>query len=118
VAEAELEISRAEKRVATLRPAQHFHLLQGQWTTEVAVHSTWSGDLYTILHGGEGERSARLTLVENPLMRWLWLGGWIVGIGTVIRLWPARGRPAASRTLGLPQKVPSKRQQGRRPAAA
>jgi cytochrome c-type biogenesis protein CcmF len=117
-AEAELEISQGGRRIATLRPAQHFHLLQRQWTTEVAIHSTWAGDFYTILHSGEGERSVRITLVENPLMRWLWLGGWIVAAGTVIRLWPTRRRSAAARTLPIPQRKQREQQSGRQTAEA
>ena len=58
-----------------LKPARHFHLLQNQWTTEVAIDSTWSGDFYTILHAGLGEGRVLVTLIENPMMRWLWLGG-------------------------------------------
>jgi cytochrome c-type biogenesis protein CcmF len=119
VAEAELEIAQGGRHAATLRPAQHFHLLQRQWTTEVAIHSTWAGDFYTILHSGEGENNVRMTLVENPLMRWLWLGGWIVAAGTVIRLWPTRRRSAAARTLPIPHDKSSKKQSGRRkPRAA
>jgi cytochrome c-type biogenesis protein CcmF len=118
IAEAELEISRAGHPLATLRPAQHFHLLQRQWTTEVAIHSTWSGDFYTILHSGEGGRSVRITLVENPLMRWLWLGGWIVGAGTVLRLWPARRRKAMTRILSPPRGKPGQRQDQRCRVAA
>ena len=41
----------------------------------VAVHSTWSGDFYGILQGGTGENQITLSLIENPLLRWLWLGG-------------------------------------------
>jgi cytochrome c-type biogenesis protein CcmF len=95
IAEAELEINVGGRPVATLRPAQHFYLLQQQWTTEVAIHSTWSADFYTILHSRDSAGRARLTLVENPLMRWMWLGGWIIGAGTLVRLWPVRRRAQA-----------------------
>jgi cytochrome c-type biogenesis protein CcmF len=94
VAEAELEISEANRRYR-LRPARHFHLLQEQWTTEVDIGSSWSGDLYTILNNGEGGAAVSLTLVEMPLMRWLWLGGGVSGIGVIASLWPARRKKRA-----------------------
>lgn len=100
IGEAELEISRGGHAVATLRPAQHFHIHQQQWTTEVAIHSDWSGDLYTILHTGDNQGRARLTLVQNPMMRWLWVGGWIMGVGALARLWPAKSRLGGSAVLG------------------
>jgi cytochrome c-type biogenesis protein CcmF len=92
VVEAELEISRDGENTFRLLPAQHLHRLQDQWTTEVAIRSTWGGDFYTILHNGEGRDVVRLTLVENPLMRWMWFGGWVIAAGTGIRLCPTRRR--------------------------
>ncbi|MGM0485762.1 MAG: heme lyase CcmF/NrfE family subunit [Planctomycetota bacterium] len=103
VGEAELEISRDGRRIATLLPAQHYHRSAGEWTTEVAIHSTWGGDFYTILHGGEAREAVRLTFVENPMMRWLWLGGSLMGLGSLVRLWPSRRRDAV-RTTPFPVK--------------
>ena len=51
IADVQLEVARRGQHVCTLFPARHFHRQQNQWTTEVAIHSTWSRDLYTILHG-------------------------------------------------------------------
>ena len=109
VAEVELEVSRNGRVEANLRPAQHFHLLQQQWTTEVAVHSTWSGDFYTILLGEESDGRARLVLVSNPMIGWLWWGGAVIGLGAVLRLLPLG--QCAVRETGLRESV-------RQPASA
>lgn len=99
IVEAELEISRQGEQSFLLLPAQHLHRLQDQWTTEVAIRSTWGGDLYTILHNGETRGAVRLTLVENPLMRWMWFGGWVIAAGTAVRLWPSRRRAGRQRQM-------------------
>jgi cytochrome c-type biogenesis protein CcmF len=88
IAEALLEISDNGDEPYTLSPAQHLHRLQNEWTTEVAIHSDWGGDFYVILHGSTEEGRASLTLVENPMMRWLWLGGATMVSGVVITLLP------------------------------
>jgi cytochrome c-type biogenesis protein CcmF len=75
VAEALLEVSKDGGKPVTLRPARHLHLLQNEWTTEVAIDSSWSGDFYTVLHAGLGEGRISLTLVSNPMIRWMWMGG-------------------------------------------
>ena len=93
VAEAFLELQGSSAHPHTLAPAQHFHLLQNEWTTEVSIYSTWGKDFYAILHGGESEGQVRLTLVENPMMRFIWLGGFIMGFGTIVAIWPARRSP-------------------------
>jgi cytochrome c-type biogenesis protein CcmF len=99
-AEAVLEISRGGRLQTTLVPAQHYHKLHREWTTEVAIHATWSGDFYTILHSGTPEGQLSLTLVENPLMRWLWMGGAVMVLGTCLRLWP--GGVKVARRVGTP----------------
>jgi cytochrome c-type biogenesis protein CcmF len=100
-AEAILEISRGGRLETTLVPAQHYHRLQKVWTTEVAIQATWSGDFYTILHSETPEGELSLTFVENPLMRWLWMGGAIMVLGTCLRLWPD-GRNAERPSGALP----------------
>jgi cytochrome c-type biogenesis protein CcmF len=90
VAEARLDLLVDSIPVATVTPAKHFHRLQGEWTSEVGIHSSWRGDFYTILQNGEGPGQVRLTFVENPMIGWIWFGGWMMAIGSCVGLWPAR----------------------------
>ena len=92
VAEAFLKIDDGCGGADTLVPAQHFHRLQQEWTTEVSILSTWQRDYYAILHGGEESGQVRLSLIENPMMRFIWLGGIVMGMGTVAAIWPVRRR--------------------------
>jgi cytochrome c biogenesis factor len=113
VAEAELEIVDGD-RSYVLRPARHFHVLQEQWTTEVDIGSTWSGDFYTILNNGEGGKTVSLTFIDMPLMRWLWLGGGISCLGVVAALWPARRRSRSCETASEQSMVDGSASQCRR----
>jgi cytochrome c-type biogenesis protein CcmF len=97
VAEAELEISNSRGVITTLFPARHLHLLQNEWTSEVAIHSTWRGDFYTILNAGLGEGRVSLTLVDNPLMRWIWFGGGLAVVSVTVAAWPSRQKLRAWR---------------------
>ncbi len=90
VAEAVMEVSRGRSAPVELRPGRHFHLLQNEWTTEVAIQSTWGGDFYTILNAGLGEGRVVITLVSNPMMRWIWMGGFIITGGAIVAVWPSR----------------------------
>jgi cytochrome c-type biogenesis protein CcmF len=92
VAEAVLEVSRDGGTPVTLRPARHLHLLQNLWTTEVDIHSAWRGDFYTILNAGLGEGRVALTLVDNPMIGWIWFGGVFMGLSVLVGAWPARRR--------------------------
>ena len=66
IAEAVLEVTQGQGKPVVVKPARHLHWLQNEWTTAVAIHSTWSGDFYTILNGSLGGGKVDLTLVENP----------------------------------------------------
>jgi cytochrome c-type biogenesis protein CcmF len=99
IAEAELEIS-DNNQSYVLRPARHFHVLQEQWTTEVDIRSSWTADFYAILNNGESGNSVSLTFIELPLMRWLWFGGIVSGIGVMGALWPAGRKRLSSDQTG------------------
>ncbi len=93
VVEARLEVSDGGVPPYLLLPADSLYRLQNQWSSQVAVHSAWSGDFYTILHGGNDGGKVNLTLIDNPLMRWLWSAGWISVAGALAALWPLKRRP-------------------------
>jgi cytochrome c-type biogenesis protein CcmF len=107
VAEAVLEVQRGEATSVELRPARHLHLLQNEWTTEVAIHSTWRGDFYTVLNAGLGEGRVALTLVNNPMIRWIWAGGVLTTLSAMVAIWPTRRHSHAApiTALSAPTKV-------------
>jgi cytochrome c-type biogenesis protein CcmF len=89
VVHADLEITGPRSGRLVLRPAQHYHRHQRLWTTEAAIARRWGGDLYAVVHHGEGDR-ARFSLRSNPLMRLLWLGGWTMAAAAALALLPDR----------------------------
>jgi cytochrome c-type biogenesis protein CcmF len=99
VAEAVLRIAREGAAPVELRPARHLHLLQNDWTTEVAIESTWKGDFYTVLHAGLGDGRVMVTLVDNPMIGWIWGGGTVATAAAFVAMWPVSRRGAASAGL-------------------
>jgi cytochrome c-type biogenesis protein CcmF len=97
VVEARLDVQDKVGRRVLLAPAQHFHFRQKAWTTEIGNDTSWHGDFYTILHSGDEAEGVRLTFVLNPMMRWIWLGGWTMAGGSGVALWPKRRARARSK---------------------
>jgi cytochrome c-type biogenesis protein CcmF len=89
-AEVQVDVSAPGSPTYTIRPAHHLRQPQNEWTTEVAIHSTWAEDFYAILHSREPSGAVNLTLLVNPMMRWIWLGGWVAGLGAALALMPLR----------------------------
>ena len=89
VVAATLSIFNNEHKVAVLVPEKTLFKSQEQPTTEVAIHTTLKEDLYVIL-AGYGEDWITLKVLINPLVVWLWIGGVVMGLGTLIVMLPDR----------------------------
>jgi cytochrome c-type biogenesis protein CcmF len=96
---ATMNVTRDGRPVATLYPEKRLYFAQGQPTTEVALRTTLFEDLYIILAGFEPSRVATFKVFVNPLVVWMWIGGLVMVVGTVIAIWPERRSPPAPRRL-------------------
>ncbi len=95
---ATLQMQRNGHLVGILRPKRNLYFKGNQPVSEVALHTTLKGDLYAVLAGWEnGGRPASFSLYFNPLMIWLWIGGYVALLGSIVAIWPfPRGRLAAA----------------------
>lgn len=76
-------------QVGIVSPEKSIYLGQNQPTTDVAIHTNFKEDLYVILAGYE-EDLATFKVLVNPLVVWLWIGGGIMVLGTIVIVWPDR----------------------------
>lgn len=74
-------------------PQRHFHPRQDNPTTEVAIWSGLRHDLYVVLAGWNNDESGLATfkIYLNPLVKWIWIGGFVLLLGTLICLIPDHG---------------------------
>jgi cytochrome c biogenesis factor len=94
VVSATLDVYRGDRLVTTVVPEKYFHRSFEQPVSEVAIHTSALEDLYVILIGWDASDTASFSLLVNPLVVWLWVGGGILVIGGVIAFWPERRRKA------------------------
>ncbi len=86
---AQVEVLRDGRPIALMQPAKLFYKRQGQPATIVALRSTPVHDLYVVLAGvDETTGQATFQIFLTPLVFWLWAGGILMAIGTVIAMWP------------------------------
>jgi len=68
-------------------------------STEVGIKSGLREDLYVVLGGlVNGTEQAVYRFTINPLVWWVWFGGYVLVLGGLIVLWPGGGAPAVRRT--------------------
>jgi cytochrome c-type biogenesis protein CcmF len=79
------------KLIDTLLPERRFYRASEQPTSEVALRSTLKEDLYVVLAGfsSDGKR-AIVHVYLNPLVSWIWIGGLVFMLGTLICLVPSK----------------------------
>ena len=93
VIQAQLGVYEGDSRLGTMFPEQHVYYKRQdrQRTTEVSIRSTLQEDLYALYQGldtTDGEESALFHIHLNPLVMWLWIGAWVLTVGTIVAMWP------------------------------
>ncbi len=86
---ANLSLLNSGSQIAVLNPEKNYHKESEQPASEVAIYSTLKEDVYVILAGFE-ENVATFTVMVTPLVIWLWIGGAVMGLGTIFAMLPTR----------------------------
>jgi cytochrome c-type biogenesis protein CcmF len=87
-AKARIALYQAGKPLVVMTPEKRMYWLEQQPTSIPAIYSTFNEDLYVILTALEQDGSATLKVYRNPLVNWIWVGGYILIAGTIVILWP------------------------------
>ena len=94
--EALFSVSNDGRDLGVLVPALKYFPAQQSPIGRAVFRSTLTEDLYLILSGFSEVRQGQATLkaLVRPLMAWIWLGGAVMTLGTIVALWPFRPRKA------------------------
>ena len=97
---ATLSLFKNGKKVGIMYPEHRVYKASQQPTTEVSIYSTLQEDIYVVFSGASGEGAkAIIQVFYNPLVMWVWLGGIVLGIGTLIALLPNKRSAPKKRAL-------------------
>jgi len=105
---ADMLVSQRGKTLGRVSPAKFvYRTLPDMPTTEVAIASTLAGDLYVILNSvNPATQVGTFKVIVRPFVGWIWLGGILMMLGTVIAMAPTLKEllgesRAAARSRGL-----------------
>jgi cytochrome c-type biogenesis protein CcmF len=88
---ATLDVYRDDKKLARLSPERRFYAASEQTTSEVRMYHAALEDVYVVFSNmKEGSDKAIIQVWVNPLVSWVWLGGFVLVGGTLITLLPNR----------------------------
>jgi len=86
---ATIAVDRNNQQVIMLYPERRFYPSNQESGTMVAIYSTLKQDLYVVYAGRSPDTNQPVIHAYlNPLVKWIWLGGAIVVLGTLLALVP------------------------------
>jgi cytochrome c-type biogenesis protein CcmF len=100
VARAVVSVFKNGEYVGELHPRRDYYYESQQPMTIPGVRSTWEDDFYVLLVDWQpiSSQGATFKIYHNPLVNWLWLGGLVFILGTLVAAWPDRD-PEPARVL-------------------
>ena len=104
ITQADVDLFKNGEFVRKLTPEIEFYQRTGQPMTIPSARSTITEDFYVILVNWEPTTAdaATFRIFLNPLINWVWAGGVVFVIGTLIAAWPDREKaPARARKPAL-----------------
>lgn len=101
VAVADVQVVKDGREIAALHPAREYFYVSDQAVTRPGVRSTLADDLYVVLADwlpvtSEG---ATFKVYHNPLVKWLWIGTFVLVFGTLLALFPTDARRVKDTSL-------------------
>lgn len=88
----DLLVEKNGRPAVTVTPEKIYYPNWESPRTEIAILGGPVEDLYIVLAGwGEQGKEGTFEIHINPLMNWLWIGGYVLMLGSILVLWPGKG---------------------------
>src|SRR5579864_6760168 len=89
-----LEVYENGKKIDTLTPQRLFYKASQQASTKPHIRSTFKEDLYLVYEGLNDQTGRPIIKAHvNPMVIWIWIGAWIMVLGTGLALVPNAPAP-------------------------
>jgi cytochrome c-type biogenesis protein CcmF len=110
VARAVVSVYKGENFVGEIYPRRDYYYESQQPMTIPGVRSTMEDDFYVLLVDWQPVSTVGATfkVYHNPLVNWLWLGGFVFILGTLVAAWPDKDPEPALVASGSRSYAPMK----------
>ncbi len=86
-----LSVTQAGRALGTMDPERRFYKASQTLTSHVSIRRSLAEDLYVVLAGQDRESGkAIVEIYVNPLVMWVWIGGLVLFLGTLLAMIPSR----------------------------
>jgi cytochrome c-type biogenesis protein CcmF len=93
--EGRVEIRKDGDFIGEVRPQKRQYLVQQNWMTEAGIDAHWNRDLFIALGDQLGNDTWSVRIQYKPMIRFIWLGAFIMALGGLISTTDRRYRRPA-----------------------
>ena len=101
------DVTRGRREVTRLEPAKRIFDQPKQATTHAAIYNALGGDLYVVLGDALADGGFAVRVYFHPLVRLIWIGALIMGLGGALSLSDRRLRIGAPRRVRTSAAIPA-----------
>jgi len=98
-----LDVYKNGNKIDTLYPERRFYKASQQASTLPFIRSTFKEDLYVIFEGQNEKGWPIIKAHLNPMVIWIWIGAWVMVLGTGMALIPNAPAPVG---VPLAKRIP------------
>jgi cytochrome c-type biogenesis protein CcmF len=102
---AELTVFKNGKRIGNIQPEKVFYGNWDQPSSEVGLITSLKEDLYVVLSDWEDDGKATFIVKVNPMIAWLWIGSFMIVIGSLFAVWNGKYQNITPRYTGVRKEV-------------
>jgi len=88
-----MDVYQNGQKMGTMSPVRLFYKASQQASTKPDIRSTFKEDLYLVYEGQDDRGRPVIKAHLNPLVIWIWIGAWIMILGTALALVPNAPAP-------------------------
>jgi cytochrome c-type biogenesis protein CcmF len=93
--EGRVEIRKDGELIGEVLPQKRQYIVQKNWMTEAGIDAHWNRDLFIALGDQLGNDTWSVRVQYKPMIRFIWLGAFIMALGGLIAISDRRYRSAA-----------------------
>ena len=87
---ARLGVYRAGHRIGEVEPEKRLYFTPPQPTTEPGIRRGARSDIYAVFAEADSDGAATFKFMVNPLVNWVWAGGVVFTLGSIVCFLPER----------------------------
>jgi cytochrome c-type biogenesis protein CcmF len=91
-----IDVNRNGRKINTMMPVRLVYRASQQPSTKPDIYSTFKEDLYLVYEGQNDKGQPVIKAHVNPMVIWIWIGAWVMVLGTGLALVPNAPAPVTA----------------------